>query len=178
MGCGKLQIWITSESEPCRISERDEHDHTPWVVGIWHCDGSVLRWCGKSYFNMVANCGHWEGNIPPGTYVIRAADSMRPIPGGIWGNHWTDHAVVTVCCDEPTCVTLFAPSAHSCGWGFLGALNVLMQGGLIKEDVGKPAIAAVEKILKEIPRSKWDTAALPQFDQLSHAARDLGNKKG
>ena len=166
MGLGKLQIWIASENDPCKISERDDRDNLSWVVGIWHCDGSVLKWCSKSYFNMTAKCGFLEVTLPPGRYVVRAADSMytRFVPGqtkfeGIWGNQWTDHAVVTVCCDSCECITLFAPTVHNCGWGFMVALSRMTELGLINSETGKNAVAAIKNVLKEITKSDWDKSA-------------------
>jgi|SRR5665213_1725848 len=166
MGLAKLQVWIASENDPCKISERDERDNRPWVVGIWHCDGEILKWCSQSYFNMTAKCGFLEITLPPGTYVVRAADGMynRYLPGktkfeGIWGNQWTDHAVVTLCCDSCTCITLFAPTAHNCGWGFMVALSRMVEAKVISNETGSAAVAAIKNVLKEITQGDWDKAA-------------------
>jgi hypothetical protein len=171
MGLGKLQIWITSEGNPCKISERDEHDNLPWVVGIWHCDGQILEWCGKKYFNLLARCGHLEVAVPPGCYVIRAADGMALQPGGgVIGNHWSDHAVVTVCCDQETCVTLYAPSAHQCGHGFLRVVERLVAAKRIQPEIGERAKQALNAVLERIPKTDFDILALPAMDDLLKAA--------
>jgi hypothetical protein len=167
MALSKLDVWITSQGDPCKISERDEHDNTPWVVAIWHCDGELLNWCGKQYYNLVANCGHLEVSLPPGTYVIRAADGMAIQPNGqISGNHWSDHAVVTVCCNENNCVTLYAPSAHSCGIGFLAALERMIVAKRIPADIGNPAVSALKKVMEKIPMTNFETKALPKMYEL------------
>ena len=167
MGMARLQIWITSEGAPCKISERDEHDNLPWVVAIWHCSGELLEWCGRKYFNIVAKCGHVEIEVPPGCYIIRAADGMGISANGqVWGNHWSDHAVVTACCDENTCVTLFAPSAHSCGIGFLAVLERLVAAKKIAPELGREAIQALKKVLEKTPQTNWDKLALPAMDAL------------
>jgi hypothetical protein len=179
MGLAKLQIWINSEGDPCKISERDEHDNSPWVVAIWHCDGDLLEWCGKKYYNMVAKCGHLEVDVPPGCYVIRAADGMSISKDGqVVGNHWSDHAVVTACCDENTCITLFAPSAHSCGIGFLAVLDRLIIAKKIPADIGKEAVQALNKILEKIPKTKWDNAALPVMATLLKDAENPKKRAG
>jgi hypothetical protein len=171
MGLAKLQIWITSEGDPCKISERDEHDNTPWVVAIWHCDGRLLEWCGRKYFNLVARCGHLEVEVPPGCYVIRAADGMALHPtGAVTGNHWSDHAVVAACCDEAVCVTLFSPSAHNCGFGFLRVVERLIAAKMILPEVGQRLVADLKATLERLPKSHFDVLALPAMDDLLNAA--------
>jgi len=176
MGLGKLQVWITSEGDPCKISERDEHDNLPWVVAIMHCDGRVLDWCGRKYFGLEAKCGHLEVEIPPGCYIVRAADGQSLNPqGGVTGNHWSDHGVVTVCCDQVTCVTLFAPSAHHCGHGFLRVVERLVAADRIPREIGVRAQEALTEILKRLPQSNYDNAALPMLDNLlKHAEKPKG----
>ena len=170
MGTGKLQIWITSESDPCRISERDEHDNLPWVVGIWHCNGQLLNWCGRKYFGMEARCGHLEVDLPPGCYVVRAADWMGLTHQGVWGNHWTDHGVVTVCCDQTTCVTLFAPSAHNCGVGFLGAVRRMIAEKRLPAKIGEDVAQLVQAVVNRAPKTEFDIAALPAMAALLQQA--------
>jgi len=122
MGVARLNIWITGEGDPCGVSTKppDPGDPQQWVVAVWECSGRLLNWpCGEGeYFNLPTRCGHLEIEVPPGCYVVRAADSMWMTEAGVAGNHWTDHGVVTACCDETACVTLFAPSAHHCGLGW------------------------------------------------------------
>lgn len=173
MGLAKLQIWITSEGDPCKISERDEHDNRPWVVAIWHCDGQLLNWCGRRYFNMIARCGHLEVEVPPGCYVIRAADGMALNPSGaVVGNHWSDHAVVTACCDHETCVTLFAPSAHGCGIGFLHVVERLLAAKMIEPDRGDRLIADLRATIDRLPKSHFDVMVRQTMDELLKAAEN------
>jgi len=179
MGLGTLQIWITSEGAPCSISERDEHDNTPWVIAVWHCDGSLLNWCGRKFFNIPAPCGHVELKLPPGCYVVRAADGMSiSADGKVWGNHWSDHGVVTVCCDECTCVTLFAPTAHNCGVGFLRVVERLIERQLIPPADGKRAVEAMQAVIGKLPQSPFDAATLPAMAELLRAAEHPPKPKG
>lgn len=166
MGLGKLQIWIASEKDPCKISEMDLHDNRPWKVAIWHCDGDLLVWCGKKYFNMPAKCGHLEVELPPGCYVVRAAGGMGVSKGGVWGNHWTDHAIVGVQCDQTTCVKLFAPSAHHCGHGFMRVIERQIGNKLIPADLGGKALDALQAVLERIPKTGFDLLTLPAMDKL------------
>lgn len=177
MGLSKLNVWITSQGDPCKISERDEHDNRPWVVAIWHCDGDLLTWCGTKYYNMVAKCGHLEVTLPPGTYIVRAADGMALNPNGqITGNHWTDHGVVTVCCGETACITLYAPSAHSCGIGFLTVLERMLKAKRLPADIGNAAVAALKKVLEKIPPTQFEAKALPRMAELLAAAEKGSGK--
>lgn len=42
------------------------------VVHILHCNGEILKWCGKKYANLPTQCGHLEVEIPPGCYMVVA----------------------------------------------------------------------------------------------------------
>jgi hypothetical protein len=171
MGMAKLQIWITAEGDPCNISERDEHDNLPWEVAIMHCDGRVLNWCGRRYVGLVARCGHLEVEVPPGCYIIRAGESMGvDAHGGVTGNHMSDHAVVTACCDEATCVTLFAPSLHNCVFGVVAAVTGAIAVNRLPADVGRPALAALNVLAERLPKSTFDYAAIPVMEELLKSA--------
>jgi hypothetical protein len=167
MGMAKLQIWFTAEGSPCTISERDEHDNLPWEVAIMHCDGRALTWCGRRYVGIPARCGHVEIDVPPGCYVIRGGENMGvDAHGGVTGNHLTDHAVVTACCDESTCVTLFAPSLHNCVFGVRKAVTQAIAADKLPADVGRPALAALEAVAERLPKSNFDYAALAVMEEL------------
>ncbi len=167
MGKAKLQIWFTAEGSPCTISERDEHDNLPWQVAIMHCGGQVLNWCGRRYVGIPAPCGHVEIEVPPGCYVIRGGENMGvDAHGGVTGNHLTDHAVVTACCDEPTCVTLFAPSLHNCVFGVNAALTGAIAANRLPAEIGRPALAALKAVAERLPRSNFDDAALAVMEEL------------
>jgi hypothetical protein len=172
MGLGTLQVWITSEGNPCVISERDEHDNRPWVIAVWHCDGALLTWCGRKYFNIPAPCGHVELKLPPGCYVVRAADGQAiTADGKVIGNHWSDHAVVTVCCDQAACVTLFSPTAHNCGIGFLRVLEQLV-ARQIMPDEARRAMEAMQVVINKLPESEFDKATLPAMAELLKSAQN------
>lgn len=132
-----------------------------------HCDGQVLNWCGRRYVGLKAPCGHLEVEVPPGCYIIRGGESMGVnAHGGVTGNHMTDHAVVTACCDESTCVTLFAPSLHNCVFGVVVAVNGAIAANKLPADVGRPALAALKALSERLPRSNFDYAAIPVMEEL------------
>jgi len=167
MGMAKLQIWFTAEGSPCTISERDEHDNLPWEVAIMHCSGKVLNWCGRRYVGLKAPCGHLEVEVPPGCYIIRGGENMGvDHHGGVTGNHMTDHAVVTACCDESTCVTLFAPSLHNCVFGVAAAVQGAIAFNKLPAEIGRPALAALKTLAERLPRSNFDYAAIPVMEEL------------
>jgi hypothetical protein len=172
MGMATIQIWITSEGSPCTISERDEHDNTPWYVAIMHCDGRVLKWCKTDYSAMVAECGHLEVKVPPGCYIIRAGEGLRvdPKTGGLLGNHLSDHAVVTACCDETVCVTLFAPTLHNCLFGVHAALQEAAKTNLVPRNLAEPAIAALAALRKEVKGSPFDERGIAAMSDLLQKA--------
>lgn len=98
MGVGKLNVYITSLGQPCKV------DNERWVVAIAHCDGNILNWSegryrtktddawtriakhrppaasgtpslpdGWWYDSIPAENGHVEIEVPPGCYVITAS---------------------------------------------------------------------------------------------------------
>jgi hypothetical protein len=167
MGMSTLQIWITSEGSPCTISERDDHDNTPWQVAVMHCDGRVLTWCGRRYVGLVAPCGHLEIKVPPGCYIIRAGEGMGvDKKGGLTGNHLSDHAVVTACCDESICVMLFAPTLHNCVFGVNAAIDRAVAANVVPAELARPALAALKALAEKLPASDFDKAALPVMNEL------------
>lgn len=167
MGLAKLQIWFTAEGAPCKISDHDAHDGLPWEVAIMTCDGNVLEWCKRRYVGIPAPCGHVEVEVPPGCYIIRGGEQMGVNPhGGITGNHLTDHAVVTACCDKEVCVTLFAPSLHNCLHGVHVAVRDAMVFQKIPAELGKTFLAALKPLQERAPKSNFDTAAIPVMDEL------------
>lgn len=173
MGMSTLQIWITSEGSPCTISELDAHDNnTPWQVAIMHCDGRVLTWCGRKYVALVAECGYLEVKVPPGCYVIRAGEGLRidKKTGGLLGNHLSDHAVVTACCDESVCVTLFAPTLHNCLFGVNAALQGAVNANLVPAELARPALTALKALYDKLPGSNFDNTALPLMEELLKSA--------
>lgn len=177
MGMSTIQIWITEEGSPCTISET--HDDNPWQVAIMGCDGRVLKWCKRTYTGLVTKCGHIEVQVPPGCYVIRGGVGLGvdKKKGTLIGNHLTDHAVVTACCDERVCVTLFAPSLHSCIFGVRAAVDRAVAGNLVAAELARPALAALKALADNVPGSAFDKAALGAMDELLKTADKAGKGK-
>jgi hypothetical protein len=133
MSTAKVNIWVTETGDPCRISNRE------YFVYVLHCNGEVLKWCGKTYAfvprpkgqpidrSMQTKCGHLEIEIPPGCYIVGAVVN----PSGIkpLGNHLTHIAVVRANCGDEICVTLFDPSLHICATWLGAAINTYVGGG-------------------------------------------------
>ncbi len=185
MGMANIQVWITGEGDPCGISERppDPGDPAQWVVAVWECSGRLLQWCGRRYFAIRTTCGHVEIEVPPGCYVVRAADAMWVGPGGIHGNHWTDHGVVRVDCDQTACVTLFAPSAHHCGVGFGQVVETLLERGVIDAELGRPILEGIRAIVAQVRPGPFERRAEDAMLELVAAAghpqdEPPGKKKG
>ncbi len=175
MSTGKLNIWIASQADPCRISEF--HGHNPWVVGVWHCCGGIVDWCGQEYLGLRTKCGHIELDLPPGCYVVRGAASMWWTEQGIRGNHWTDHAIVTVCCGKETCVTLFAPSAHNCGLDWLHVVRSLQRERVIPGALAKAALDANQAVVEAVEGNRFDMDARNGMLALLKAADKIRRPK-
>ena len=172
MSTGKIEIWITLEGDPCRINEQPPHVAGPWLVAVWDCSGRILEWCGRRFFALPADCGHLEIEVPPGRYILRAAEGMWWAPR-IPGNHWTDHGVVTVGCGQTVCVTLFAPSAHGCGFGWIHVLEGLRASQMIPGDLAEDAIKANRAVIERVARSNFDIATQDTLVQLLRKAEEI-----
>ena len=170
MSTGKIEVWISVEGDPCRISEIGVDYPHPWVVAVWDCCGRVLKWCGRDYFNLLTSCGHLDIEVPPGCYVLRAAEAMGLSSNGVYGNYWTDHAVVTVGCGEEACVRLVAPSAHNCGWGWTHVLGGLRALGVVPAELVDEAIRANRAVVERLPRSDFEYATEEAMLQLVREA--------
>ena len=178
MATGRIDIWVTTAGDPCRISEVGVDSPGPWVVAIWDCCGRLLTWCGKRYVGLPTKCGHIEVEVPPGTYVIRAAEGMNvQADGSVTGNYWTDHAVAYVCCGEETCVTLVAPSTHQCGFGWLYAVEALMKAGKIDRGLAENALQAGHALLAQLPQSAFERATRETLLELAAAAEGGRHKR-
>jgi hypothetical protein len=148
MGLGKVNVFVSALDDPCKIDDRT------WFITVYDCDGRVFEWCGRRYVVLPAKCGHLELELPPGCYTLVGVWSFGTTPGGtIFGNHFTDHAIVQVCCGGMTCVRLYNPAAHRCGILFDVALRVLEQrpeGGPPREVVAR-AREAIREVLRFLP---------------------------
>jgi hypothetical protein len=85
MGTATLNIWVRNED--CQvIDDRKAHLH------VYNCLGDQVlptTWFGG---------GHIEVELPPGCYIVTA--------GVVWGNVYTDKAMVVVGCNQTACVNL------------------------------------------------------------------------
>ncbi len=142
MSLAKISIFVSGIDDPCSV------DNRTWYVTIYNCDGSVLEWCGKRYVVLKAPCGHLQEKVPPGCYYIKAVWGFTVVtPGLVYrANHFTDAAIVTACCDETTCVKLFNPSAHRCGYIYVRAVQDLVAQKAIGPEQAEPVDAAVNEI--------------------------------
>ena len=174
MGLGKLNVFVSALDDGCKVDSRT------WFVTIYDCDGKVVEWCGRRYAVLPAKCGHLEVELPPGCYVLVAVWSFGVSPAGvIFGNHFTDHGVAHVCCDQTTCVTLYTPSAHRCGILFDVALRVLEErgeGGPPPEAVQR-AREAVREVLEFLPRPARPLE-LGHLDELLKVLYQAGKREG
>ncbi len=168
MGMGRINVWITGEGDPCGVSEHPFDNPTPWQVAVWECSGRLLQWCGRTYFGIPARCGHAEIEVPPGRYIVRAAIAMRE---GFLGNDWTDHGIVTVGCDESACLTLYAPSAHTCGLGYIRVIGSLMEIGAIDRGIGERAVATLREVVAQLPPTSFEEASEKTMAELVDAAK-------
>jgi hypothetical protein len=164
MGLARVNVWVSGLDNPCKIDDRT------WYVTFYHCDGSVLEWCGRRYVVLPARCGHLEVEVPPGCYRVNAVWSFSVGAGVIYVNHFTDSAVIQACCGETTCVTLFNPSAHRCGTIFLRAVQDLVLQRAIDAEVARPVQEAIGKLLQYIPRP-IHAAELDMLDEMEKLVR-------
>ena len=162
MGMARLNVWVSDRDDPCAISDRT------WFITIYDCDGRVLTWCRRRYLVMPARCGHLEVEVPPGCYRISAVWGFGPTERGLWGNHFTDSAIVQARCDETVCVRLFNPSIHRCGLIFLRAVQDLVKQKDIPGRVAKGVQAAVEELVALAPRPAkgFELDHLDEIDEL------------
>ncbi|HEX8143301.1 MAG TPA: hypothetical protein VF553_11940 [Pyrinomonadaceae bacterium] len=158
MSTAKLNVWVTKVGDPCKI----DNDYQ-WFVHILHCNGEILKWCGKSYSNLMTKCGHLEIEIPPGCYMVCATWSPAPnttVPTTL-GNHISHLQIIRANCGKEICVTLFPPTFHWCGIWWLVALReqAAMQRFPAQAEA-RNAINAVETLLKKLPMDNFTQAML------------------
>jgi hypothetical protein len=150
-GLATLSISVSAIDEPCKIENTRS-----WFITIFNCDGTVLEFCGRSYILIPAKCGCLDVDVPPGCYYIKAVWNFWIVTPGLvyWVNHFTDAAIVQACCEKTTCVRLFNPSLHRCGYIYRLAVNDLIKQNAIKGDIGNRVTGAIEAVNKEIPAPK------------------------
>lgn len=123
MSTATLNVWITNFGDACHIVDRDQ-----WFVHITDCNGNVLKWCGRTFSFIPAECGHVEIEIPPGCYTVFAGHSPQGAGIQPFGNRLTHVQVVRANCGDHVCVTLFSPSIWHCGAWFAAAVETQMEG--------------------------------------------------
>jgi len=174
MGMAKLNIFVSGIDDPCGIDDRT------WYVTIYDCDGNVLEWCGRRYVVMRARCGHLEVEVPPGCYYIKAVWGFTIIiPGLVYRvNHFTDAAIVTACCEQTTCVKLFNPSAHRCGYIYVRALRDLVAQKAIDPALAGQVEEAVEAINQQLgrPLKLFELGHEDEIERLINEQEERENK--
>lgn len=108
-GLGQLDVSVSALDQPCKTSDRT------WYITIWCCDGTLLKYCNREYIVIEATCGTASIRLPAGRYVVSAVWGYTQTATSYQGNHFTDRAIVNVCCAQCQCVTLFNPHIHRCG---------------------------------------------------------------
>jgi len=148
MGMAKLSVFVSGTDDPCGLDSRT------WYVTIYDCDGNVLQWCGKKYVVLRAECGHLEVEVPPGCYYIKAVWGFTVVtPGLVYrANHFTDAAIVNARCEQTTCVKLFNPSAHRCGYIYVRALRDLVAQKAIKPELARHVEEAIGTVNEQLGR--------------------------
>jgi hypothetical protein len=162
MGMSKLNIYVSEMDNPCGIDKRT------WYVTIYDCDGNVFEFCGKKYVVMPAKCGHLSVEVPPGIYYIKAVWSFRLVGGIYYVNHFTDAAIVQVCCDDHVCVKLFNPTIHRCGTILARAVQDLVLQKAIKPQQAKQFEEVLKATLADVPKPQkpFELAHLDEIEKL------------
>lgn len=162
-GLAQLNVAVSELDKPCRKSGRT------WYVTIWNCDGSILEWCGRQYVVMPAKCGHLSVKLPEGCYYVSAVWSFSETASGYQANHFTDRALVTVKCNECTCVTLFNPHVHRCGSILVRAAGDLAAdpGNAFNGAQFTALQAAIQPLLDAAPQLGAAFELDPQIDALA-----------
>jgi len=108
-----------------------------------------------------------EVEVPPGCYTINAVWGYYQIGGAIYGNHFTDHAIVNAKCDEEICVTLYTPQVHRCGLIFKLAIEDLVRYDLINKEIAVRAIEAVQAVIDTLPKTinRFELGILEEIDK-------------
>jgi hypothetical protein len=173
MGLAKLNVFVSGMDDPCSVDPRT------WYVTIYDCDGNVLEFCGRKYAVLPARCGHLEIEVPPGCYRINAVWNFWEIRPGVYAaNHFTDSAIACAHCGELTCVKLFNPSAHRCGFIYLLAVRDLAAQKAIAPDLAERAEAVVHEINQQLgrPRKLFELGHMEDFEKLVATQREAAEK--
>lgn len=181
MGMATLNIFVSGIDDPCGLDSRT------WYITIYDCDGNVLEWCGTRYVVLPAECGHLEVKVPPGCYYIKAVWGFTVVtPGLVYRvNHFTDAAIVCACCEETTCVKLFNPSAHRCGYIYVRALRDLVAQKAIKPELARQGEELIKAINDQLggPKKLFELGHEEEIERLikqqeEKAKKGKGDKPG
>jgi len=210
MSTATLNVWITNLGDPCTIANNPGLPN-PWVVAISHCDGQILNWSegrfryrkddpwlpipmytppggtpGWWYDSIPTRDGHVEIEVPPGCYTLRASMHTWFLHGILYGNWATDHAVVQACCDQDTCVTLYAPSAIACLVPLFDfVIPLLMRHQILDQEAAQRAMEAMRELVRPEAASRFERAefetlrrAFEQMDKEIEGAPDQEQHRG
>lgn len=164
MGMSKINVWITSAGNPCEITK------DLFLVEVLHCNGKILEWCGKTYAYLPTKCGHIELEVPPGCYIIRAAQWINP-KNPYQGNCVTHYGVINASCEHTYCVTLYYPGLHLCWSMFNFALNNMVTEKVFPAEVIK-AMETIKKELDKLPMTGFEKEHITRNDELIKNLRE------
>ncbi len=111
-----------------------------------------MEWCGRSFYNLEAKCGHVDVEIPPGCYTVFA--SLKQSTDLPVGNAMTQAQIVRANCGDHVCVTLFAPTVLQCGSYFAYAVRTQLDalaGAGVDRRAARSALEAVERLVGQLP---------------------------
>ena len=164
-GLAKLHVFVSDKENPCQISARK------WYVTVYDCGGHLLEFCGRKCLVVPTeeNCARVTLEIPAGCYKVQAVWNFYEVGEVYSGNHFTDAAIVTVCCNESKCVTLFNPKQHICGVIYAAAINdskhqLTAQGVKDADKIADAAIAAIQDWDAFLTRHDPTNTAPPLFE--------------
>jgi hypothetical protein len=169
MGLATLNVFVSGIDDPCVIDRRT------WYVNIYNCDGKILEYCGKKYALLRAKCGHLEIQVPPGCYRINAVYNYKYVkPAQAYhANHFTDSTIVNPCCAQTTCVKLFNPSVHRCGYIYVQAVRDLVPQKVVDHKL----VSQVEKAVNEINRKIGDPEKLFELGHMDEIDKFMAKQK-
>ncbi|MEM9664111.1 MAG: hypothetical protein AAF970_04200 [Bacteroidota bacterium] len=101
-------------------------------------------------------------------------------PGLVYrANHFTDAAIVQACCDGHTCVKLFNPSAHRCGFIYVRALQDLVRQKVIDGNLAGAVQEVMPAINEQIgrPIKRFELGHIGEIEKLvAERAREEANE--
>jgi hypothetical protein len=172
MSAAKLNVYISELGQPCTISNRrwvvavlrcdgqllnwskgrfrqqggDDWTNIPHHVPPHSADTPPLP-AGWYYDNVPAGDGHVEIEVPPGCYVLVGSMHTWYAHGILFGNWYTEHAIVQASCGQDVCVTLYAPTKAKCGIPLADfVIPLLVQQQIIKRDDAERAVEAIRTV--------------------------------